>query len=95
MRKPILESGSLTWAPSGAAFIDDSVFFAGLRGSALFEAELDNQRRLKKHLEGQFGRLRDVVLGTDGLYIATNNRDGRGEPREGDDKIIKINLQGT
>ena len=31
---------------------------------------------------GTYGRLRDVVVGPDGaLYIATNDRDGRGSPR--------------
>ena len=34
---PILNSGIATWAPSGAAYLNGSVFFAGLRGNALFE----------------------------------------------------------
>jgi len=38
-----------------------------------------------------YGRIRDVVEGPDGfLYFLTNNRDGRGRPREGDDKIYRI-----
>ena len=38
------------------------------------------------------GRVRDVVLGPDNmLYITTSNHDGRGTPRDGDDKVIKIN----
>jgi glucose/arabinose dehydrogenase len=42
-------------------------------------------------LDGDFGRLRDVVVGPDGrLYIATSNRDGRGRPASGDDRIIRI-----
>jgi quinoprotein glucose dehydrogenase len=41
--------------------------------------------------DGTFGRLRDVVEGPDGaLYFLTNNRDGRGDPRRGDDKIYRI-----
>jgi quinoprotein glucose dehydrogenase len=37
------------------------------------------------------GRLRDAVAGPDGaLYVLTNNRDGRGRPREGDDRILRI-----
>jgi quinoprotein glucose dehydrogenase len=40
---------------------------------------------------GRYGRLRDVVEGPDGaLYFLTSNRDGRGEPRPGDDKIYRI-----
>jgi glucose/arabinose dehydrogenase len=40
---------------------------------------------------GVYGRLRDVVQGPDGaLYVATSNRDGRGDPRPGDDRIYRI-----
>ncbi|WP_368784349.1 hypothetical protein [Acinetobacter baumannii] len=35
--------------------------------------------------------MRDVVEGPDGsLYILTNNRDGRGQERPGDDRIIRL-----
>ena len=41
--------------------------------------------------EGEFGRLRTVVEGPDGsLYVLTNNRDGRGSPKDGDDRILRI-----
>jgi len=41
--------------------------------------------------EGKYGRLRDVVEGPDGaLYFLTSNRDGRGSPSEGDDRIYRI-----
>src|SRR3989344_6024450 len=37
METPVLNSGSDTWAPAGAAFFNGSLFFAGLRGQALDE----------------------------------------------------------
>jgi glucose/arabinose dehydrogenase len=41
--------------------------------------------------EGDFGRVRTVVEGPDGaLYALTSNTDGRGDPREGDDRILRI-----
>ena len=41
--------------------------------------------------QGDFGRLRTVVEGPDGaLYALTNNTDGRGEPQEGDDRLLRI-----
>lgn len=89
-----LHSGpSTTWAPAGAAFIKNSLFFGGLRGQTLYEAMRDGDKiTLKEHFKGKFGRIRDVVLGPDNfLYITTSNRDGRGNPTASDDKIIKIN----
>lgn len=92
MVSPVLQSGDTTWAPSGMANLDGSLFFAGLRGQALFEALIkDGNAELKEHFKGEFGRIRNAVLGPDGfLYILTNNTDGRGTPRPGDDKLIKI-----
>jgi glucose/arabinose dehydrogenase len=41
--------------------------------------------------DGRYGRLRDVVVGPDrALYVVTSNRDGRGRPHEGDDRILRI-----
>ena len=41
--------------------------------------------------DGSYGRLRAAVAGPDGaLYVLTSNRDGRGNPREGDDRILRI-----
>lgn len=95
MVAPIIHSGaSETWAPAGAEFIKDSIFFAGLRGSTLYQARIENEKvtSLVKHFEDEYGRLRAVRLGPDGyLYITTSNQDGRGPPRQGDDKIIRIN----
>ena len=42
-------------------------------------------------LAGELGRLRDVGVGPDGaVYLATSNRDQRGRPRPGDDRILRI-----
>lgn len=95
MITPKLNSGaSNTWAPSGANFVGSSLFFGGLRGQALFEAVIENNKvtSLKKHFEDKFGRVREVILGPDNmLYITTSNNDGRGNPKPDDDKIIKVN----
>ncbi len=85
-------------APSGATFYSsdkfpygNDLFFGTLRGAhvehVIFES---GSIKLGDFLEG-FGRIRDVVEGPDGyLYIATSNRDGRGEPAPDDDKILRI-----
>lgn len=87
----VIHSGpDITWAPAGAIFWDGSIFFAGLRGEALYEYKIQIQE-FKTHFFSNFGRLRAVVLHGGFIYISTSNTDGRGEERDGDDKIIKIN----
>lgn len=93
MVTPVINSGpTTTWAPAGMAYFNNSLFFGGLRGQGLYEAVLNgNKVTLKKHFDGELGRIRDVVLGPDNmLYITTSNRDGRGIPKANDDKLIKI-----
>ena len=95
MIAPIINSGAKeTWAPAGAAYYKGSIFFGGLRGEALYEARLEGEKvkDLKMHFRQQYGRIRAVVIGPDGfLYLTTSNTDGRGKPKPGDDKIVKIN----
>lgn len=96
MRPPMINSGpNETWAPASAVFYQGSIFFTGLRGESLYQATIStdgNVTGLKKHLTGRFGRLRALVLGPDGnFYISTSNQDSRGEPKPGDDKIIRVN----
>jgi glucose/arabinose dehydrogenase len=41
--------------------------------------------------ESLYGRLRALAVGPDGaLYLSTTNRDGRHDPRPGDDKVLRI-----
>lgn len=92
---PAKHSGAtVTWAPSGMAFTNGSLFFAGLKGASLYQASFDangNIQPVESHFTNAFGRLRAVVVGPDGLlYVTTSNRDGRGDPRTGDDKVIQI-----
>lgn len=95
MITPVRNSGpDTTWAPAGAAFVENSLFFVGLRGQTLYEAVIKNNQvvEVKERFAQEYGRLREVVLGPDGmLYITTSNLDGRGNPNSGDDKIIRVN----
>lgn len=95
MQTPQIHSGSDTWAPSGAVFWNGSIFFGGLRGQTLYRARIEGDKiTLEKFLERQFGRIRDVVIGPDNhLYLATSNKDGRGNPAVNDDRIIRVNIE--
>jgi glucose/arabinose dehydrogenase len=90
-----LHSGATaTWAPAGIAALGGQFFFAGLRGEALYSLEQAGQgvKGLTAHFFEEFGRLRAVAVGPDGwLYLSTSNKDGRGDVRDGDDKIIRVN----
>jgi quinoprotein glucose dehydrogenase len=78
------------------------LFVATLRSEALIRVKLKAEGGryhitaierwfAKGYKDGKYGRIRDVVVGPDGaLYFLTNNRDGRGTPRDGDDKIYRI-----
>ena len=103
MITPAMQSGADdTWAPAGMVIIGppageagNRLFFTGLRGATLYEAEINggNLVNLKRHLTNQFGRLRALRLGPDNnLYLSTSNRDGRGTINLGDDKIIRLSF---
>ncbi len=90
----LLNSGpNETWAPSGLAYHNGSLYFGGLRGSTLYQIVLDSSETkavsFNRLLANTFGRLRDVVSFGGHLYITTSNRDDRGTVREGDDKVIR------
>lgn len=94
LRAPVLHSGDATWAPAGLAELGGSLFFAGLRGSALYEARgvlSGGEVLLLAHFRDDFGRLRPVGVGPDGwLWFGTSNRDGRGSPAASDDRLLRV-----
>jgi glucose/arabinose dehydrogenase len=88
--------------PSGITFYKGDLFVATLRSEALIRIKLQRSGKSYKvtrierwfafdKRRGKYGRLRDVVVGPDGnFYVLTSNRDGRGNPQPGDDKIYQI-----
>lgn len=92
MISPMLHSGpDVTWAPASAAHLSGSILFGGLKGETLYEAVLtDGKPVLKTHLQGEYGRLRDTVVHDGMIYVTTSNRDGRGAPSAGDDRIVRV-----
>lgn len=102
-QKPLIHSGEVTWAPSGITFVDQGpwqgkLLVACLRGQQLLAISLNGNGTVVKNVESlfmnEYGRLREVIQGKDGsIYLTTSNRDGRGNPRIADDKIIRLTLK--
>ncbi len=100
---PLYHTGTATWAPSGAVFHDGSrypqwrnkLLIATLRGKHLRIVTLTPDHAAVESTDALYqdalGRIRDVVQGPDGyIYLCTSNRDGRGDPGDEDDLIVRI-----
>ena len=81
------------WSPSGAAWFGNVILFGGLRGEALYQASVNAEPVvMKANFETEYGRIRAVAVGPDRMvYFTTSNTDGRGVPKEGDDRLIRVN----
>jgi glucose/arabinose dehydrogenase len=100
IQKPLIHSGEETWAPSGIAFVNQGpwkgkLLVTNLRGQQLLSISLNGKGVVVRNVEplfrNEYGRLREVIQGKDGtIYLATSNRDGRGNPVETDDRIIRL-----
>lgn len=82
-------------SPSGVAITKGHAYVGALAGRALMRVDLfgDDKRTKRRFLHDRFGRIRTVALAPDGsLWITTSNRDGRGDPREGEDRVVRIRV---
>jgi glucose/arabinose dehydrogenase len=95
----VAQPAEASW--SGAVILHDGaipqwegdLFVAALRGQRLWRLDLEDGAVVdaEELLVGEFGRLRTVVVGPDGaLWVLTSNRDGRGSPVDGDDRVIRL-----
>jgi len=90
-RAPLRCFSEFTLAPASLAFYQGDLYVTGLRGGQLRRIILDGKTILdEEELFDNLGRLREVTAHNGYLYITTSNRDGRGVPAIGDDKIIRI-----
>jgi glucose/arabinose dehydrogenase len=87
---PIVTWGTDEASPSGAAIAGDTLYVAALRGRRLWAVPLEGGKP-KAELSGRYGRLRTVAVAPDGaLWLTTSNTDGRGDVRDGDDRILRF-----
>ena len=96
--EPGMQNPQVTWAtdeasPSGLAFLDGRLWLGALKGERLWRVDVHGRRASaeKGFFVGTYGRVRTVVVAPDGnLWITTSNRDGRGDPAAGDDRILLV-----
>ena len=89
---PLRCFSEFTLAPGNAAFDDaGNLYVAGLRGAQLRKFVLEDGKVVSEEalIEGR-GRIREVKYHEGSLYVTTSNYDGRGVPRPGDNKILRI-----
>lgn len=80
-------------SPSGIVIINDTLFVANLRGERLRAIPTSRPGTAREFYVGEYGRIRSVLAGPGGaLWFVTNNTDGRGSPREDDDRILSVPL---
>ncbi len=84
MESPVAHSGTDTWAPSGMSIIGSTAYIASLRGVAITAISLPNGAPVTQYFKNEYGRMRDVVVGPDGMmYASTSNT--------ANDVILRIN----
>jgi glucose/arabinose dehydrogenase len=80
-------------SPSGLAWLDGNLWLASLRGERLWRVDVHGDRASHPvdFFVGRYGRMRTVVPTPDGrLWVTTSNTDGRGDPADGDDRILLV-----
>ena len=89
-------------SPSGLAFAGGALWMGALKGERLWEIvttdimDPDGSPLTSAPvawMEKEHGRIRAVVAAPDGsLWVTTSNTDGRGEPKDKDDQILRFTI---
>ncbi|WP_245784718.1 PQQ-dependent sugar dehydrogenase [Geodermatophilus amargosae] len=92
---PVLEIDNAQGGLGGCAAAGTTVFLGALDGQRVAVVQVDGNGGVTEDpaelLAGRYGRLRTVVLDSEGgLWVTTSNRDGIGTPAEDDDKVLRI-----
>lgn len=93
-RDPLAQWRTAEASPSGLAYVDGHLWAGALRGERLWRVAVHRDGSIgppRDFFVGDYGRMRSVAVAPDGnLWVTTSNRDGRGDPRQGDDRILVV-----
>lgn len=100
METPLVEYSPAV-APASAAFyrgdafpaFKGNLFFGALKGESIVRLVIEDRKITAQEfmLKKQYGRIREVAVSPEGfIYFSTSNRDGRGDARQTDDRILRI-----
>jgi glucose/arabinose dehydrogenase len=90
---PVAQWATKDASPSGIAIVGNDVLMAALRGERLWVIPMNGNGvgTPVAALIGECGRLRTVSVAPDGsIWLMTSNTDGRGDPANGDDRILRL-----
>lgn len=88
-------ASGLVYKSGKIAEFKDCFLFGSLRGNGIIVVKIDPSDRSKaishSKIATEYGRIRDITEGPDGnIYFSSSNKDGRGSPKKGDDKLYRI-----
>ncbi len=88
-------ASGLVYKSGKLAEFTDTFLFGCLRGNGIMVVKIDPNDKSKalsfSKIATEYGRIRDITEGPDGfIYFSSSNKDGRGSPKSGDDKIYRI-----
>ena len=88
---PVQQWDPAVASPSGMTQLDGVLYIANLRGQVLRTVPVADPGAYTDYYTGDYGRLRDIAVGPDGgLWMLTSNTDGRGNPSEADDQLLRL-----
>lgn len=92
---PVVEWSPSGASPSGVAITHEGIYVAALRGERIWRIPLTVDGIGEPHtLVDDLGRVRHVEVGPDGaLYALTNNTDGRSDPSDKDDRLVRLTVE--
>ena len=100
MESPLVEYSPAVAPASGAFYagsafpeFKNNFFFGSLKGKSIVRLVILERRIVAQEFlfKKKYGRIRDIAVSPEGyIYFSTSNRDGRGKPKDNDDRIFRI-----